>query len=146
MPSPPVIFSEVAQSDIDRMLAAAIDLAKQHLATSSEFAPFAIVAGIDGRLHAADFDLTSLGKHPGTDVIADATTSHLRALAPNVRGTALTVNTHLNEQKTDAVEVRLEHCDGSAVLVFLPYKRPRFGGSIDFADLMVFSAKPSIWI
>ncbi|MGV8895937.1 MAG: hypothetical protein ACOH10_12000 [Rhodoglobus sp.] len=145
MPSSRVILGELAQVDVDRLLDAAIRLAKQHLADASEFAPFAIVAGIDGRLHEAEFDLTSLGKHPGSAEIVEATTTHLRAIAPNARGTALTVNTRLSERKTDAVEVRLEHYEGGALLALLPYKRPRFSGAIDFGDLMIFPATPEIW-
>lgn len=145
MPSPRVALSELAQSDIDRMLVTAIRLAKQHLADSSEFTPFALVTDVGGRLLAADVDLARLGKHPESDAIADATTAQLRALAPTVRATALTVNTRLSERKTDAVEVRLEHREGAGLLVFLPYKRPRFGGGIDFSELMLFPATPQIW-
>lgn len=127
------------------MLVTAIRLAKQHLADSSEFTPFALVTDVGGRLLAADVDLARLGKHPESDAIADATTAQLRALAPTVRATALTVNTRLSERKTDAVEVRLEHREGAGLLVFLPYKRPRFGGGIDFSELMLFPATPQIW-
>lgn len=127
------------------MLDAAIRQAKTHLIDSSEFSPFAIVTDGDGRLLAADLDLTSLGKHPGSDEIAAATTAQLRAIAPIVRCIALTVNTRLSERKTDAVEVRLEHREGAAMLILLPYRRPRFGGDVDFGDLMMFPAAPDIW-
>ena len=127
------------------MLATAIRLAKQHLAESSEFTPFALVTGLDGRLLAADVDLTGLGKHPESAEIADATIGQLRAIARTMRCTALTVNTRLSERKTDAVEIRIEHNEGAALLVFLPYKRPRFGGAIDFGELMLFPTAQEIW-
>ena len=114
MPSPRVALSASAQSDVDRLLA-------------------------------ADVDLSSLGKHPESDGIANATTNQLRSIAATIRCAALTVNTGLSEMKTDAVEVRIEHREGAALLVFLPYKRPRFGGDIDFGDLRAYPAAPNIW-
>ena len=145
MPSPRVVLSASAQSDVDRTLDAAIRVAQQHLAESSEFDPFALVTNLDGRLLAADVDLSSLGKHPESDRIADATTNQLRSIATTIRCAALTVNTRLSEMKTDAIEVRIEHREGAALLVFLPYKRPRFGGGIDFGDLRAYPAASNIW-
>ena len=145
MPSPRVVLSASAQSDVDSTLDAAIRVAQQHLAESSEFDPFALVTDLDGRLLAADVDLSSLGKHPESDRIADATVNQLHSIATTIRCAALTVNTRLSEMKTDAVEVRIEHREGAALLVFLPYKRPRFGGGIDFGDLRAYPAAPNIW-
>ncbi len=145
MPSPRVVLSPAAQSEIDLLLAAAIRVAKQHLAESSEFTPFALVADHDGRLLVADVDISNLGKHPESSEIADAIVAQLRAVAAIVRGTALIVNTRLSERKTDAIEVRLEHSEGTAVLVFLPYKSSKLGGEIDFGELMLFPATPEIW-
>jgi hypothetical protein len=145
MPSPRVVLSASAQSDVDRALDAAIRVARNHLAESSEFDPFALVTDADGRLLAADVDLSRLGRHPESDLIADATTAQLRAIAGTIRCAALTVNTRLSELRTDAVEVRLEHRDGAAILVFLPYKRPRFGGAVEYGDLRAYPATPTIW-
>jgi hypothetical protein len=146
MPSPRVVLSASAQSDVDRTLDAAIRVARNHLAESSEFDPFALVTDADGRLLAADVDLSSLGRHPESDLIADATTAQLRSIAGTIRCAALTVNTRLSELRTDAVEVRIEHRDGAALLVFLPYKRPRFGGAVEYGDLRAYPAAPTIWM
>ncbi|MBG6053773.1 hypothetical protein IWX81_000163 [Salinibacterium sp. CAN_S4] len=145
MPSPRVVLSASAQSDVDRILDAAIRAAQQHLAESSEFDPFALVAGLDGRLLAADVDNSGLGRHPESDLIADATTIQLRAIASTIRCAALTVNTRLSELKTDAVEVRIDHREGAGLLVFLPYKRPRFGGAVEYGDLRAYPTVPTIW-
>ncbi|MBC7590232.1 MAG: hypothetical protein H7226_04200 [Salinibacterium sp.] len=139
------VLSVSARTDVDRMLSAALSMAKQQLSGSSEFDPFALVTDIDGRLLAADVDLTGLGRHPESDKIADAATARLRMLAPTARASALTVNTRLSERRTDAVEVRLEHREGAALMVFLPYKRPRFGGAIDFGELMQSPGAREIW-
>jgi hypothetical protein len=144
MASSRVVLSATAQSDVDRVLESAIRLARQHLAESSEFDPFALVTDLAGRLLAADVDLSSLGRHPESDLIADATTAQLRLIAPTIRCSALTVNTRLSDSKTDAVEVRIEHREGAALLVLLPYRRPRFGGDIDFGELSAYPATPDI--
>jgi hypothetical protein len=145
MSSSRVVVSATAQSDVDRMLATAISTARQHLSESSEFQPFAIVTDRGGRLLAAEVDLAGLGKHPDSERIADATTAQLRLIAPTIRCTALTVNTRLSESRTDAVEVRIEHLEGVALLVLLPYRRPRFGGGVDFGELAAYPATPVIW-
>lgn len=138
-------LSIAAQGDIDGMLAAALRLAQTRLTDSSEFDPFALVTDLEGRLLSAEVDLAGLGKHPESAQIADAITAQLRTMASSARASAIVVNTRLSERKTDAVEVRLEHREGAALLVLLPYKRARFGGVIDFGDLMPFPATREIF-
>lgn len=139
------VLSIAAQGDIDSMLAAALRLAQSRLTDSSAFDPFALVTNLEGRLLSAEVDLAGLGKHPESEHIAEAITVQLRTVASTARASAIIVNTRLSERKTDAVEVRLEHREGVAMLVFLPYKRARFGGTIDFGDLMPFPAKQEIF-
>jgi hypothetical protein len=139
------VLSIAAQGDIDSMLAAALRLAQARLTDSSAFDPFALVIDLEGRLLSAEVDLAGLGKHPESEQIAEAITIQLRTVASTARASAIIVNTRLSERKTDAVEVRLEHREGVALLVLLPYKRARFGGTIDFGDLMPFPAKQEIF-
>ncbi|MGL4339564.1 MAG: hypothetical protein ACRCSP_03945 [Rhodoglobus sp.] len=134
-----------ARVDLERLLESAVHSAKRCLTEASEFDPFALVIDHDGRLLAAEINLTKVTKHPDYDELAEATATQLRAIAPTVRSSALTVNTRLSERKTDAVEVRLEHQEGVALLVFLPYKRPMFGGNIAYGDLISYPGSCEIW-
>jgi hypothetical protein len=137
--------SPAALADLDTMVSAAFRIAQQHLAESSEFAPFALVTSADGRLLAVDLDTSALGKHPEADEIAEATRAQLRTLAGSVRGTSLTLNTRLSRERTDAIEVRLEHREGVALLVLLPYKRPKFGGRVEYGAPKTFVGTAEVW-
>jgi hypothetical protein len=139
-------LSAPAQADVDRLLDSAIRLAQQSLAQASEFDPFALVAAVDGRLLAVDLDVSGLGKHPDSVAIMAATAAQLKTLASSARCTALAGNTRLSQEKTDAIEVRIEHREGVALLVLLPYKRPKFGGRIEYGEPRAFPGKREIWV
>ena len=138
-------LSSAARAELDRMLETSLRMAKGHLDRASEFDPFSLVTDRDGRLLAVDLDKSGLGKHPDSELIAAALVGQLRHIADTLRCTALTVNSRLSEEKTDALEVRLEHREGAAVLVLLPYKRPTFGGIIEYGELRVFPSPVEIW-
>jgi hypothetical protein len=138
-------LSVPAQADVDRLLDSALRLAQQNLVQASEFDPFALIAAVDGRLLAVDLDVSGLGKHPDSVAIMAATAAQLKTLASSARCTALAGNTRLSQEKTDAIEVRIEHREGIALLVLLPYKRPKFGGTIEYGDLKAFPARPEVW-
>ena len=46
---------------------------------------------------------------------------------------------------SDAARVELEHRDGQALVVLLPYKRKRFGRSIEFGQLGATTGVSQIW-
>lgn len=134
-----------AQADLDRLLDSALRLAQQKLVAASEFEPFAIITAVDDRVLAVDLDTSELGKHPDVEQIRNAAVAQLLHLKSSARCTALIANTRLSKERTDAIEVRLEHSAGVALLVLLPYKRPRFGGTIDYGQLAAYPAKPLVW-
>jgi len=138
-------MSAADQADMDRLLDTALGIARSALAGSSEFDPFAILIDLDGRTLQMELDLAGLGKHPETEQILSATQSQLRAQSHTSRCTALIVNTRLAKERTDAIEVRLEHKAKAALLVLLPYKRPKFGGVIEYGSLTAFAAPADVF-
>lgn len=138
-------LSTDAQSDLDRLLDTGLRLARQSLTAAAEFDPSAIIVAVDGRLLAVDLDTSELGKHPDADAITLALTAQLRHLAPSARATALIANARLSRERTDAIEVRLEHRDGVALLVLQPYKRPKFGGTIEYGEPAIYPGDRIVW-
>jgi hypothetical protein len=138
-------LSDGAQADLDRVLDTSLGLARRKLTESSEFDPFALVTDAEGRLLAVDLDTSALGKHPDSLAIARATTAQLKTLTVSARCTALTLNTRLSQERTDAVEVRLDHREGASLIVLLPYKRPKFGGRLEFGELRAFPGPRDVW-
>lgn len=139
------LLGATAQAELDALLESAVRVAKGHLAAASEFTPFAIVTDTEGRVLAVDLDFSALGKHPEVDQVVMASLARLRLLAPQIRCSARVANTHLPKEHTDAVEVRLEHRDGAALLVLLPYKRAKFGSVVDYGQLRAFSSAAEVW-
>ncbi|MCY7413250.1 MAG: hypothetical protein LH471_09510 [Salinibacterium sp.] len=139
------LLSPPDRADMERLLDTALGIARSALAGSSEFDPFAILIDLEGRTLQMELDLAGLGKHPETEQILSATESQLRGLSETSRCTALTVNTRLAKERTDAIEVRLEHKASAALLVLLPYRRPKFGGAIEYGALTAFAAQSDVF-
>ena len=143
-------LGDAARSDLDALLASALRLAQQELGQAATFEPFVLVIGHDGRMLSAEVDRSALEKHPGSEEIAQAATAQLAGLAssgpvPGVRATALTLTTRLARERSDAVEVRLDHADGTSLLVLLPYKRPKFGGRTEYGEAKTFRGAHEVW-
>lgn len=137
--------SDFAQHELDRLLDSALQLAQTELAKAHEFDPFAIFTHDDGRMLQIALEQGGLGKHPDSEAVADAALAQLRNLRRQARCTALTVNTRLSKEKTDAVEIRLEHREGAALVVLLPYKRAKFGSNVEYGQLRAFSGSREVW-
>ena len=138
-------LSPAAHADVDRLIDSALTIARANLARASEFEPFAIVVADDGRLLGTDWDTSALGKHPEIEDVIAAALVQLRHIGRTSRATALVTNSRLARERTDAVEVRLEHRDGIALVVLLPYKRARFGPNIEFGQLSAFTGTREVW-
>ena len=133
------------RADLDALLAAALRLAQDELDHAAAFDPFVLVTGSDGRMLAAEIDRSQIGRHPASDELEQAAISQLTGLAASVRATALTLTTRLAKERSDAIEVRLDHRDGASLVVILPFKRPKFGGRIEYGDTMTYRGAREVW-
>ena len=138
-------LGEAARADLDALLNAALRIAKGNLAQAAEFDPFVLVTALDGRLLAADIDRSQLEGHPESAELVTTATAQLAGLAGSVRATALTLNARLAKERSDAIEVRLDHVDGVSLVVLLPYRRPKFGGRTEYGDATTFRGEHEVW-
>ena len=136
---------EAAQADLDRLLDAAIRFARARLSEALLFEPAALLISEDGRVLEVDQDRSALGKHPEVEDLVRTAVLHLRQVRDQSRCTALVINTRLPKERTDAVEVRLEHRDGASAAVLLPYKKATFSGHTEYGNLRAFVARPLVW-
>lgn len=136
---------DAAQRDLDRLLDAGLRLAQAHLADAAHFEPELVVVAEDGRVLGLAADRDGLGKHPEVDEVLASAVRQLRRVRSEVVATALVINTRLQKERTDAIEVRLEHRNGGAATVLLPYKRATFGGRVDYGTLTGFVARRLVW-
>ena len=134
--------SQQTQEDLDALLELTLPFAQQQLAEHGEFFPFAAAVGADGapRLIAAD---PGLGERPASTDILDQLVGGLREKAGDIRAAALVADVRVGE--SDAARVELEHRDGQAICVLLPYKRRRLRRGVDYGELGAAPAQPRIW-
>lgn len=134
--------SQQAQEDLDALLELTLPFAQQQLAEHGEFFPFATAVGADGapRLIAAD---PGLGERPASTDVLDQLVGGLREQAGDIRAAALVADVRAGE--SDAARVELEHRDGQAICVLLPYKRRRLRRGVDYGELGAAPGQPRIW-
>lgn len=138
-------ISDAAQAELDRLLNSALRLAQSRLSEAAVFEPAVLVIADDARVLELEPDRTGLGKHPEADALIENDVRHLRRVRTEVRCTAIVFSTRLAKERTDAVEVRLEHRDGASAVVLMPFKKATFGGRTEFGDLKAFSSRRAVW-
>jgi hypothetical protein len=134
--------SQQAQEDLDALLELTLPFAQQQLAEHGEFFPFAAAVGADGapRLIAAD---PGRGERPASTDVLDQLVGGLREQAGDIRAAALVADVRVGE--SDPARAELEHRDGQAICVLLPYKRRRLRRGVDNGELGAAPAQPRIW-
>ena len=142
--------SEQVQDELDDLLDVSLRAAQQRLDEAGEFYPFAVTSAEVGRA-----EVLTPPVHTGPRAVADVTEvfelcwAALREAAGSARAGAVVTN--VGGSDGDAIAVALEHREGPAIEVFLPYvtqgktngKKPpqkhRFG------ELQAGPWQPRIW-
>lgn len=133
--------SQQAQADLDALLNITLPFAQQMLAKRGEFYPFGatVTAGGETRLLAGD-----LGQeHPGTADVLSLLVERLRQERPGLRAVAICSDVRLSD--SDGIRVELEHRDGHAMAVLMPYKKKRFASGVEYDDLRGGAANKQVW-
>lgn len=119
-----------------------LPFAQQMLAKSGEFYPFGAAVTADGetRLLAGD---PSQGEHPPSADVLSTLLSGLRQTRADLRAVAICSDVQLTD--TDAVRVELEHRDGHAMAVLMPYKMKRLGRGVEYGELRAGTAARQVW-
>ena len=128
----------MAQEDLDELLNALLPFAQEMLAKHGEFFPFGGYMDVGGGItHVGGW--TGEEQPPSQDVI-DVMVRGLRRQAERreIRAAAVCLDVRTippgQTEKTDAISVRLEHANGEAVDVFLPYRRGQ-SGEYEYGEL-----------
>jgi len=135
--------SAECQSDLDELLNTALPFAAQLLAKHGEFFPYAVAMKGDGQI-AMIAGYTGSEQPPSADLLA-VIYQGLRAKASDNRAAAVVADVRLREEGTDAIQVEIEHREGIALKVLLPYRKKRFGGQIETGQMRGEAGAPQIW-
>jgi hypothetical protein len=139
-----------AQDELDELLDVAVHAAQGRLDAAGEFYPFAVALEAPGVTAVVTPEVRT-----GPRELADVTEvfelcwEGLRARASALRAGAVVTN--VGGPDGDAVAVALEHAEGPAVEVFLPYTRQgKTNGKKPaqkylYGDLQAIAGRPRVW-
>lgn len=113
------------------------------LAKHGEFFPYAVAMSRNGQI-AMIAGYTGTEKPPSADVLA-VLYEGLRTRAEQNRAAAVVADVRLKGEATDALQVEVEHREGIALKVFLPYRKKRFGGKLETGEMRAEAGERRTW-
>ena len=142
MPSWRDTASQQCQDDLDGLLNMTLPFARQMLDKQGEFYPFGAVMSTGGEagLLGADPDQ---GEHPASAAALAAMLAGIRDHRAGYRAAATCCDVRLPD--SDAIRVELEHQEGQAIAVLLPYKKKRFCRGVEYGELCGATANRQVW-
>lgn len=129
--------SQRAQDDFDDLLNATLPFAREQIRRRGTFVPFGAVVGQDGEV-----GLTGAAGDDSLETIellyrgAQHDAQVIRAVA------------FLADVRTafgDAIRFEVEHVEGRALEIVIPYRRGKVRRSVQFADMIVSPATMRVW-
>lgn len=136
--------SPQAQQDLDQLLGAVLGFAQQQLSDRGEFYPYAAAIDDTGQAEMIAARPDSIDDYP---IAADVIRSCRAALVSQrdyIRAGAIIAAVRLAEGG-DAVQVALEHAEGQALTVLLPYTKNR-RKKVEYGQIEALVGKRQIWI
>jgi hypothetical protein len=143
MPSWRASASPQAQADLDKLLNALLGFAQQQLADHGEFYPYGAAVRADGRTEMIAGQAPAGSEHPAAADIIASLLAQLASRQHEVRAAAIIADVRLPDDGGDAIEVSLEHAEGQALRVVLPYARRRKG--LVYGPITASAGSRRIW-
>ena len=136
--------SQQAQDDFDVLYNASLEEAEHFLGKSREFHPFGVQVGDDDQvaMFAAD---PGLGEFPPATEVLKALAEGASADREGILAVALVADVSL-AGGGDGVRMQLEHRDGAAIEIVVPYRIRRLGRRVTFEEMSVSAGEGRIWV
>ncbi|WP_181309957.1 hypothetical protein [Nocardioides campestrisoli] len=134
--------SAAAQKDLDGLLNLVLPQAQELLGKNGRFYPFGASVSTDGEASLTASD-EGLGEHPQPEQVLAGVYDGARASARENRAFAFVSDVLIDGG--DAVQVELEHRDGIAIVVWVPYKPATRNRVPTFRDMSVTPGEPRVW-
>src|SRR5262245_56902618 len=138
----------MSRPDLDELLNALFPFAQQMLQKRGAFYPFGASMGIDGQVvSVAGYSGT---EHPEAQEMIDFLTVSLRqeAASGQIKAAGICIDARTippgQTEKTDAILARLEHRDGEAIEVLLPYRKGLLG-KVKYGEIFATAGTPRVF-
>jgi hypothetical protein len=134
--------SGLAQADLDGLLNTLLPFAQQELEKLGEFFPFGAIVTKEGETKLLAADAMEEERPDSASII-----SMLLAEAQSKRNElrAVGICSDVRTAGSDVIKVDLEHSEGTALTVLLPYTQKRFGRGIEYLELQASIATNQVW-
>ena len=124
--------SQAAQDDLDGLLNVVLPFAEQTIAKYGELFPFGASVNAEGQVAMLAGD-PGLGEHPPSNEVLDTLYQGARSDASSLRAAAFVADVRANGG--DAIRVELEHREGVAAVLLIPYARARFTRKVTMGQM-----------
>jgi hypothetical protein len=130
------------QDDLDELLNVVLPFAEDQLGKHGEFFPFGAALSSTGETVLLGAD-PRLGDRPLSEDVLRALYEGARADSVDLRAAAFVADVLAGG--SDAIRVEVEHRDGPALTVVLPYQRSRLRRRISFGQMSTSGSTPKVW-
>jgi hypothetical protein len=134
--------STQAQADLDGLLDAVIPFAERQLAKAGEFYPFGAAVSEERRMTLLAVD-PGLGERPESQAMLDALYQSARDVSARNRAAAIVAD--VTVEGADAVRIGLEHCEGSVLVVLIPYDHDPLKRTVAFGQMSASAGQARVW-
>lgn len=134
-----------AQADLDRLLNPALGFAQQQLEKHGEFFPYAVVVRADSETEMVASRPDAADDRPPSGDVVDACRTTLAERRDQLRAAAVIADVRLPGGE-DAIRVELEHTEGPALTILLPYSKKRLGRGIEYGQLQAAAGTRHVWL
>lgn len=134
--------TQQSQDDLDGLLNVTLPFARQMLAKRGEFYPFGAAVTVDGETRLLA-DAPGQREHPASGDVRASLLDAMRREREEFRAIAVCSDVRLPD--SDAIRVDLEHREGHAMAVLLPYKKKRLARSVEYQDLRAGTTDKTVW-
>jgi hypothetical protein len=138
--------SEEVQDDFDRLAEVTIAAARNFLDETGDFVPFPMVVKADGELSLIGREQPVTPTAPNPADVVNGIVTLFRERRNSIRALAIGANVQVPAEATDAIEVRLEHRDGTSIILLVPYQVDSLDDSYLFDEPRIHKGHRVIWL
>lgn len=137
--------SDEVQDDFDRLAEVTLAAARRFLDLEGEFIPFPMAIKTDGVLAPIGLDQPTAPTAPDIQEVMDGLVGVFRERRGSIRALAIAADVLIPGEMLDAIEVRLEHSDGTAITILVPYTIDSLDDTYLFEEPRVRAGDRLIW-
>lgn len=137
--------SEEVQDDFDRLAEVTLAAARSFLDLEGAFIPFPMAIKTDGVLAPIGLDQPVTPTAPDITEVMDGLVGLFRERRGSIRALAIGADVLLPGEMLDAIEVRLEHRDGIAIKVLVPYQIDSLDDTYIYDEPRIMVGDRIIW-